>query len=69
MRRTRGRYHARRGGFYWTCPICGANLDAGERCTCEDETKEAPLKESSGPNEPPEAPSSHFKRASHIIYP
>ena len=20
---------------YWTCPLCGANLDPGERCDCE----------------------------------
>jgi len=23
-------------GYYDTCPICGANLDPGERCTCQD---------------------------------
>lgn len=21
---------------YWTCPKCGANLDHGEKCDCED---------------------------------
>lgn len=22
---------------YWTCPICGSNLDAGEKCSdCEE---------------------------------
>lgn len=21
---------------YWTCPECGANLDFGEKCDCED---------------------------------
>lgn len=26
--------------FYNTCPKCGANLDPGEKCTCEDEEKE-----------------------------
>lgn len=41
---TKGRYYTRRGGFYWTCPICGSNLDAGERCTCEDEAKEDPVR-------------------------
>ncbi len=20
--------------YYWTCPLCGANLDAGESCDC-----------------------------------
>ena len=20
--------------MYWTCPYCGSNLDAGERCDC-----------------------------------
>ncbi len=23
--------------FYNTCPICGANLDPGELCDCQDE--------------------------------
>ena len=22
--------------YYWTCPECGANLDPGEKCTCEN---------------------------------
>ena len=22
--------------IYRTCPLCGANLDPGERCDCED---------------------------------
>lgn len=22
---------------YWTCPLCGANLDNGEKCDCEGE--------------------------------
>lgn len=26
--------------YYWTCPLCGANLDPGERCDCEEEEKE-----------------------------
>ena len=21
---------------YWTCPHCGANLDPGEKCDCQD---------------------------------
>ena len=24
-------------GTYWVCPICGAHLDCGERCDCQDE--------------------------------
>lgn len=24
--------------YYHTCPRCGAHLDPGERCDCEDET-------------------------------
>lgn len=24
-----------RHAYYHTCPICGANLDPGERCDCE----------------------------------
>ena len=24
---------------YWTCPHCGANLDPGERCDCQDSMK------------------------------
>lgn len=23
--------------FYNTCPLCGANLDCGEKCDCESE--------------------------------
>ncbi len=26
---------------YWTCPECGANLDPGEKCDCEEQ-KNAP---------------------------
>lgn len=44
MIQTKSRYYTRRGGFYWTCPICGSNLDAGERCTCENEAKEDPVR-------------------------
>lgn len=22
---------------YWTCPDCGANLDPGEKCDCQNE--------------------------------
>ena len=25
--------------YYSTCPICGANLDPGEKCTCTAEQK------------------------------
>ena len=25
---------------YWTCPKCGANLDHGEKCDCEDNERE-----------------------------
>ena len=25
---------------YWTCPKCGANLDFGEKCDCEDDESE-----------------------------
>ncbi len=24
---------------YWTCPLCGANLDRGEKCDCQNEEK------------------------------
>lgn len=27
--------------YYYTCPHCGAALDPGERCDCQDENKEA----------------------------
>ena len=23
--------------YYWTCPLCGSNLDRNERCDCESE--------------------------------
>lgn len=22
--------------MYWTCPLCGANLDKNEKCDCEE---------------------------------
>lgn len=25
-----------RNTYFVTCPVCGANLDPGEHCTCED---------------------------------
>lgn len=28
---------------YRTCPLCGAHLDLGERCDCQDEKEEAAL--------------------------
>lgn len=28
--------------YYWTCPYCGANLDPGERCDCDEYSPEAP---------------------------
>lgn len=27
--------------YYRTCPYCGANLDPGERCDCQDNKKTA----------------------------
>ncbi len=27
--------------YYRTCPYCGAHLDPGERCDCQDKEKEA----------------------------
>lgn len=24
---------------YWTCPLCHANLDFGEKCDCVEETE------------------------------
>lgn len=30
--------------FYKVCPYCGANLDPGEKCDCQD--KEEPVKRS-----------------------
>jgi len=31
-----GLWHEPRN-YYHTCPVCGANLDPGERCDCEEE--------------------------------
>lgn len=28
--------------YYKPCPLCGAALDPGERCDCQDEEKTAP---------------------------
>lgn len=24
---------------YWTCPLCGANLDHNEKCNCREEAE------------------------------
>ena len=32
------RKEALKMGFYKKCPACGASLDPGEKCDCEDET-------------------------------
>lgn len=29
-----------RMAMYWTCPLCGANLDPGEHCDCKEKVKE-----------------------------
>lgn len=26
-----------KNGYYHTCPLCGSNLDPGERCNCRDQ--------------------------------
>lgn len=23
--------------YFWTCPYCGANLDFGEKCDCQEQ--------------------------------
>lgn len=33
------KYNQRKGGIYYTCPLCGANLDAGEHCDCTENNK------------------------------
>ena len=35
-----GRMEKIRERFYWTCPECGANLDPGERCDCEEKDRQ-----------------------------
>lgn len=43
--------------LYWTCPRCGSNLDAGERCDCERQTadrSETKEKASAGATHPDE---------------
>ena len=40
--RSKSRYY--KHNQYWTCPYCGANLDAGERCTCRDEENTDPVR-------------------------
>ena len=27
-----------RKNYFWTCPHCGANLDPGEKCDCQQES-------------------------------
>ena len=29
--------------YYWTCPHCGANLDPGEKCDCQESADEKKL--------------------------
>ena len=38
---------------YWTCPHCGANLDSGERCDCQDTAQET------GPPQRNQSPTHH----------
>lgn len=33
--------------FYDTCPICGANLDPGERCDCQEKKEQETQKRQS----------------------
>ena len=35
------RKYRKRGGFYRTCPYCGAALDPGERCDCSRPAQKA----------------------------
>ncbi len=30
--------------FYYTCPLCGSNLDPGEHCNCEREKEQEEAK-------------------------
>ena len=39
--------------YYRTCPYCGCNIDAGERCDCRDVKPSAP-------SEPPKATLRHI---------
>ena len=36
---------------YRECPYCGAHLDPGERCDCQDEEKDRPGEEIAGAGE------------------
>ncbi len=31
--------------MYWTCPLCGANLDPGEACDCQEDKEDKGNKE------------------------
>lgn len=42
--------------MYKTCPQCGAHLDPGERCDCQDTAKDAP----DAPGTPSTKSGSHF---------
>ena len=35
--------------IYKTCPICGANLDPGERCDCRERTETEPRRSKEKP--------------------
>jgi hypothetical protein len=32
------------GKEYWTCPICGKNLDPGEKCDCQGSVSADPVR-------------------------
>lgn len=41
QRTLRFTYWSRAGmPYYHPCPLCGANLDPGEHCDCQNKTKE-----------------------------
>lgn len=35
--------------YYWTCPHCGANLDPGEKCDCQESENEKSCRRGGGP--------------------
>lgn len=43
-----------RMAMYWTCPLCGANLDPGEHCDCKEKEDKRLRSEGNAGKEPEE---------------
>lgn len=48
--------------YYRECPYCGCNLDPGERCDCQTQTKKEPAKIAAKPSVEAQSKSNEGKK-------